>query len=97
MTIIDDGWTLDYTESVTLKEYESLRETFAQKNEHVQFLDRNGYTENLEYARKHLYPKQILTVKECRIGGSYSEYVFVEFPNMSFNTVMFSKVKVDTL
>lgn len=58
----------------------------------VSFLNTNGYNSEREYANKLFQENEILTIKEIYVGGTSSEFEFLEYPNEKFNTVMFADV-----
>lgn len=61
----------------------------------VRFLDKNGYSSQLDVARKCFDKGDILTVKEIYVDRSSSSVEFLEVSNKRFNTVMFEDVYND--
>jgi hypothetical protein len=57
--------------------------------EPVRFLNENGYEGERNNACAFFTKGQELTVKDIRIGGWTSSYLFEEQPEKWFNTVMF--------
>lgn len=55
----------------------------------VVYLGTGGYDGDKIHADKYLEFTQVLTIETHRIGNYSSTYTFKEFPNHSFNTVMF--------
>ena len=55
----------------------------------MRFMNRNGYDHQLEEARKVFTTDQILTVKSCNVGRSDHRISFEEYPERSWNGVMF--------
>lgn len=63
------------------------------KGRKVRFLNDNGYDIQREYAKKLFGDETIFTVDEIYVGRSSSEVSLKEFPNKTFNTVMFADVE----
>ena len=63
---------------------------FAPAGTKVVYLDENGYDSDKEYAhRAGLQKGKMYTLSGMEIGGSHSTLWLEEFPDKSFNTVMF--------
>lgn len=58
----------------------------------VFFLGKNGYDSERKTASNLFAIRQILTVEEIYVSRSSSKVEFKEYPNKSFNTVMFADV-----
>ena len=51
----------------------------------------NEYIVSSELAKRYLIPNKIYTVKSLEVGRSSSRITLEEFPNISFNTVLFER------
>ena len=60
------------------------------KGRKVVFLNRNGYESERQRAAELFKEGEVLTVHEIYVGRSRSTVEFEEYPNMTFNTVMFA-------
>ena len=56
----------------------------------VKFINENGYEFERNKANDLFIEGEILTVKEIYVGRSSSTVELVEYPNIKFNTVMFT-------
>ncbi len=65
------------------------------KGQKVVFLNRNGYDPEREHAASILETGAEYTVQNIKISNSYSSVRVAEFPDTSFNTVMFENVGSD--
>ena len=52
-----------------------------------------GYNSDINQANEYLKQDEIYTVQKVQVGRSSSEIVLKEFPNVTFNTVHFTRVK----
>lgn len=65
---------------------------YAKPGTKVYFLGKNGYEGELNVALKTFEIGTELTVKSIAVASSISYVTFEEYPNKSFNTVMFSEM-----
>jgi hypothetical protein len=59
----------------------------------VFYNDTNGMDYDQKRARDYFKKGDELTIKEIYVGKSSSKVEFIEFPDIKFNTVMFSDVE----
>jgi len=71
---------------------------YAEKGAKLVFLNRNGRDHESAEARKHgLTEGAIYTVERTEVGGWYTDVYLQEFPDKSFNSVMFADYKPASL
>lgn len=66
---------------------------YSPKGTKVKYIAENGWDSDVPYANKFLTKGEIYTVDWVDVGGSCSYVILKEFPENSFNTVMFEEVK----
>jgi hypothetical protein len=65
---------------------------YSPKGTKVKFTANGGYDLEIERSKKILSLNSIYTVSRVDVGDWYSSVVLEEFPDESFNTVLFEKV-----
>lgn len=74
---------------------DTIMDIYSRPGTKVKFLGRNGYDFQLKDACKIFETGQILTVRDINVSEFSSTVVFEEYPERSFNVVMFGKVGKD--